>query len=95
MGLSASTELPELRLRAADLSWRAVDGEIVAVDVASSAYLGANPAGAILWQMLAAGTTHAALAERLAETFGIEPERADADVAAFLDSLTARNLLER
>jgi hypothetical protein len=44
--------------------------------------------------MLAAGTTRDALAVRLAETFGIEAERADADVAAFLDDLSARNLLE-
>jgi hypothetical protein len=84
----------DLRLRTGELSWREVDGEIVAVDVASSAYLSANPAGAILWQMLAAGTTRDALETRLVETFGIAPSRAEADVAAFLDELSARNLLE-
>jgi hypothetical protein len=90
----ASIELNELRLRSAELSWRQIDGEIVAVDVASSAYLSTNAAGAIMWEMLAAGTTRDALAVRLVETFGIEAERADADVAAFLDDLSARNLLE-
>jgi hypothetical protein len=94
MGPLASTEIHELRLRTSELSWRAVDGEIVAVDVASSAYLSANPAGAMLWQMLAAGTTRSALADQLVATFGIPLERAEADVAAFLDSLSTRNLLE-
>jgi Coenzyme PQQ synthesis protein D (PqqD) len=82
-----------LQLRSDELSWRQVDGEIVAVDVAASAYLSANPAGAILWQMLAEGTTRDALAARLVETFGIEHERADADVGAFLAALASRNLL--
>lgn len=83
-----------LRLRADELSWRAIDGEVVAIDVPSSKYLSANPAGAILWQMLATGATQPALAARLVETFGIDREHADADVAAFVDSLTARGLLE-
>jgi hypothetical protein len=84
----------DLRLRTRDLSWRDIDGEIVAVDVASSSYLSANPAGALLWSMLATGASRDELAGRLVETFGIERERADADVAAFLDSLSARNLLD-
>jgi hypothetical protein len=83
-----------LQLRSGELSWRAVDGEIVAVDVASSAYLSANAAGAILWQMLADGTTRDALAARLVETFGIARDRAKADVDAFLHDLSARGLLE-
>jgi hypothetical protein len=93
MGLSASTEMRELRLRADALSWRQVDDEIIAVDVASSAYLSANAAGAILWQMLAVGATCEALVLRLVETFGILRERSEADVAAFLETLSARNLL--
>jgi hypothetical protein len=84
----------DLRLRTRDLSWRDIDGEIVAVDVASSSYLSANPAGALLWSMLATGASRDELADRLVGTFGIERERADADVAAFLDSLSARNLLD-
>lgn len=89
----ACTEMSELRLREEHLSWREVDGEIVAVDVSTSRYLSANPAGAILWQMLAHGTTREALTARLVETFGITQERADTDVGAFLEALAARDLL--
>ena len=85
----------ELRLRADELSWRAIDGEVVAIDVPSSTYLSANPAGAILWQMLATGATQHDLAARLVEMFGIDPGLATSDVAAFVDDLTQRGLLER
>jgi coenzyme PQQ synthesis protein D (PqqD) len=91
---SGCTDMQALRLRTGELSWREIDGEIVAVDVASSVYLSANSSGALLWQMLAAGTTRGALAAQLVDTFGIARERADADVAAFLDNLSVRNLLE-
>jgi hypothetical protein len=86
--------MSELKLRSDELTWRDIDGEIVAVDVASSVYLSANPAGALLWSMLATGTSRDELASKLVETFGIGRDRAEADVAAFLDSLTARNLLD-
>jgi hypothetical protein len=83
-----------LRLRADDLTWRAIDGEVVAVDIASSVYLGANPAGALLWSMLAAGSCRDELASKLVETFGIDRARAESDVATFVQTLSARNLLE-
>jgi hypothetical protein len=83
----------ELRLRADELVWREIDSELVAVDIASSAYLSANPTGALLWQMLAGGTTRAQLVDRLVESFEISSERAAADVDAFLQDLKARRLL--
>jgi hypothetical protein len=85
--------MAELRLRTADLSWREIDGEIVAVDVARSAYLSSNRAGTLLWQMLATGATREELATTLVATFGIDRERAETDVATFIDNLVARDLL--
>jgi hypothetical protein len=81
------------QLREENLTWREIDGEIVAVDIAASAYLSSNAAGAILWAMLAAGATREALAARLVATYGIDRARAEADVEAFLGSLDARGLL--
>jgi Coenzyme PQQ synthesis protein D (PqqD) len=85
----------ELRLRSDDLSWREIDGEIVAVDVASSAYLSSNPAGTLLWKMLAEGTTRESLATGLVDTFALDRRRAERDVETFLDNLAERGLLER
>ena len=86
--------MSEMRLRTSDLSWREIDGEVVAIDVATSAYLSSNPAGALLWQMLSDGATRAELATRLVDEYGIELERAETDVDAFLAELARRGLLE-
>jgi hypothetical protein len=84
----------ELRLRPDDLNWREIDGEVVAVDAETSTYLSANPAGALLWQMLAGGSTREAMAQRLVDEYGIELERASADIDAFVNALQTRGLLE-
>lgn len=87
--------MSKLRLRTEELSWRAIDGEIVAVDVSDSTYLSANASGTLLWEMLAAGASRPELAERLVARFGIDRQRADADVDAFIAALESRGLLAR
>ena len=79
--------MEDLRLRPEALVWREIDNELVAVDMASSTYLSANQSGALLWQMLAAGTTRDELVERLVDRFGISFDRAADDVDAFLDAV--------
>lgn len=82
-----------VRLREEALVWREIDGELVAVDVGASTYLGANPSGTILWQLLADGASRQQLADALVERFGIDADRARADADAFVDSLDSRGLL--
>jgi hypothetical protein len=83
-----------LRLRTADLHWRAIDGEVIALEGSASIYLAANSAGTVLWHALAAGATREELAGQLAATYGIDRERALADVAAYLAELASHGLLE-
>jgi hypothetical protein len=83
----------DLRLRSEALVWREIDNELVAVDIASSAYLSANQAGAMLWQMLAEGATREQLLGQLVERFGISPEEAARDADAFVQDLKTRKLL--
>lgn len=83
-----------LRLRADLLDWRAVDGEVVALDLQRSTYLGSNHAGGLLWQALAEGTTRAALTDLLVTTYSLPVDSASSDVDAFLDELAALGLLE-
>ena len=45
------------KLRDDALHWRQIEDEVVAVDMKTAAYLGANPAGALLWEALADGAT--------------------------------------
>ena len=84
-----------MRLREADLEWREVEGELVALDLRESRYLAVNRTGRVLWAALAEGATRDQLIERLVEAFGIERARAAEDVDAFTAELESRDLLMR
>jgi Coenzyme PQQ synthesis protein D (PqqD) len=83
------------KLRDADLDWREVEGELVALDLRESRYLAINRTGQVLWTALAEGATEDELTERLVEAFDIERTRAAADVNAFTTDLESRGLLVR
>lgn len=82
------------KLRAGTTPWRELDEEAVVLDLRSSQYLAANPAGTVLWRLLARGATRGELAAALVETYEIAPERAEADVESFLADLERRSLIE-
>jgi hypothetical protein len=83
-----------LRLRQADLHSRAVDGEVVALDMADSEYLGVNVSGAPLWDALRTGATRDDLVELLRARHQLELADAQRDVDSFLGQLRDRHLLE-
>jgi hypothetical protein len=86
-------EARTVRLRSADLHWKDVEGDVLALDTRTELYLAVNKSGALLWQLLARGTTRAELVDRLAHEYDLAPARAASDVAALLDDLSARGLL--
>lgn len=77
------------------VEWREVEGEIVALNLESSTYLTVNSTGRVLWADLARGATRDELVEALIKAYGIERERAKADVDAFLDMLREQGLLRQ
>jgi Coenzyme PQQ synthesis protein D (PqqD) len=82
-----------LRLNPAAVSWLEVDGEILALQHASSEYLSTNAAGALLWKSLTAGTSREDLIALIVREYGIDEQRAAADTDAFLDALAEHGLL--
>ena len=82
-----------LRLDPAAVQWRLLEDEVLAVDFANSRYLGVNPSGALLWPLLAEGTTAPQLVSALTERWGLEPARASGDVDSFIAWLDAEGLL--
>lgn len=84
-----------IRLRRDDLFWRESGGEIVALDAALSRYFSANPTAAELWKRLGDGATEADLVDSLCERYEVSREVAEADVAAFVEQLSSRGLLEQ
>ena len=84
-----------VRLRPDAVSWREVDGEIVALDRRSGDYLAISPTGAGLWAQLVEGATEAHLADELAARYDLDRARAERDVAVFIEALEARGLVVR
>jgi Coenzyme PQQ synthesis protein D (PqqD) len=82
-----------LKLRQADVHWREIDGEVIALETRASRYVATNGTGTILWRALLAGTTREGLADELVREYGIERERAVADADRFLDTLVELDLL--
>ena len=85
--------MSELRLRDTDLHWREIDGEVIALEARGSTYLAANGAGTLLWRALVAGATRERLVDELVSVYGIERDRAVADVDGFVAALAEQGLL--
>lgn len=82
-----------VQINTANISWREVDGEVVALDLRSSTYFTTNRTGAIMWKAMVGGCSVDDLVELLQVTFGIEKSRAAEDVTAFLELLSKNKLL--
>ena len=81
------------RVRDDDVEWRKLGGEVVILNLRTARYFTVNETGALLWPLLSDGAGADRLAEELVTTFGVERERADRDVGAFLAGLGERGLV--
>ena len=82
-----------MRLRADDLTWRELDGEIVLLDHAASTYMTANGTGSFLLKQLAADRTREELVEAVLAEYDVPREQAEADTDAFVRMLQDKGLL--
>ena len=83
-----------MRLRSEKITWRMIDGETVLLDLRSSTYLRVNHTGTVLLTQLVDGCSHDELVAALEQAFALPEPQAQADVAAFVDMLDGRGLLE-
>ena len=78
---------------------REIGGETLIVPVTGhvmdleSIYL-LNPVGSRIWELLRSPNTAAQIAEIVAGEFAVSPQEAAADTTEFLDSLSARGLIQ-
>src|SRR6476469_3745613 len=82
-----------LRLRMDALEWRAMEGEVLALDSATQRYLATNRTGTVLWAALVEGATREQLVELLRERFDVDEASAARDVDAFVARLRDEGLL--
>jgi len=83
-----------LKLRDGGVIWKEVDGETLLLDLGTSTYLAVNESAALLWRLLAEGTTREALENALKATYDLGADDARADVAEFLQDCETRGYLE-
>jgi hypothetical protein len=82
-----------MQLRQDGLAWHVAGDDVVVLDLDGSVYLKLNRSGRVLWERLAGPCTQADLEHALAERYGVDADRAAADVAAFLSDMRRRRLL--
>lgn len=80
--------------RRTEVIWRAVDGQVVGLDLRSSRYFSLNRSATVLWERLERDATPEELSDILVREYALERAAADRDVAEFLAELTAGGLLE-
>lgn len=82
------------RLRVDRVAWAELDGDVVALDLETSAYFTLNASGSLLLRRLELGATLEDLAGELVAHFAVDMATARRDAAAFLAALDARQLLQ-
>jgi hypothetical protein len=83
-----------VRPRQQDVEWQIAGDEIVVLDLRTTECMELNSTAAEIWRGLVEDEDEQALAERVSREFAVGPERAAADVGAFLASLRELDLLE-
>ena len=76
-----------------DVYWREVDEILLILHMPTSRYLQLNASAIVLWESVVEGATEAELRTALMERYGIAAERAEADVATFLEPLRRDGLI--
>lgn len=71
-----------------------VGDEKVILQTKTGQYLGMNPVGAFVWDLLAAPRCGSELVKQVTDAYDVDPATAQADVAAFLADLSAAGLIE-
>jgi hypothetical protein len=74
------------------IAWQVVADTVVCVDVDSGMACGFNEVGSFIWPLLD-GHDEAAIADRVAANFLVDPDTARTDVGSFLELLRERRLV--
>ncbi len=74
--------------------WQRVGDEVVVYGVERAEYRATNPAGTLLWPLLAEGASMSQLTGALHDRWGLPDSEARGDVEAFLAELRSHGLIE-
>lgn len=83
-----------IQLRTDGLSWQTLDDEVIVLDLHGSRYLKLNGTAATLWRLLTEPRERTDMVNALLEQYDVDETQARRDVAAFLEDLRARGLVQ-
>jgi Coenzyme PQQ synthesis protein D (PqqD) len=77
-----------------DVLSRALDGEMVLLDLGGGRYYGLNEVGSEAWQLISDGVTIGELTRHLLTQFDVEEARLRDDLGALVAELVSRSLVD-
>jgi hypothetical protein len=80
--------------RSTDLEWRAVESELVLLDLRKQQYLSLNKTGAELWPLIVEGVDRTRLVSEIIDRHHVEQALAERDVNALVTQLSDAGLLQ-
>jgi hypothetical protein len=75
------------------VSWREIDGEIIALDLRAGTYFSINASGVVLFRSLVEGATRSSLVGALQSECGVSEDIAHRDVDAFISQCRDKGLI--
>ncbi|MBI4386901.1 MAG: PqqD family protein [Elusimicrobia bacterium] len=99
MGLWPRAAKPKLEggrtyRHAGHVAWRRVDGEVVVLDLNTSAYFALDDAGALIWERLGAGDSLEDVQVAVCKEYAVEPEAAHRDLEALVRDMLKAKMIE-
>jgi hypothetical protein len=79
---------------APDVLFRLVGEEGVLVNLKTERYLGLNPVGTRMWNVLSSAASIQAAYDELLQEYEVEPTQLRTDLQEFIDQLFSQNLIE-
>ena len=77
-----------------DIFWQDVIDDVVILSTENAQYFGAETTGAMIWRLLEAPTSIAAICENLIQQFDVDKASCEAEVLEFVGQLKAAGLIE-
>jgi hypothetical protein len=85
---------PSTQLRPHEhVAGKIMDGELVAINLRTGLYYSSTGIGPVIWELMEAGQTSAAIAGAIARHLNVAPDRVEIDVKAFLSRLVEEDLV--
>lgn len=93
LGVGDSIEASKVCTRKPDVTWSAVEGEAVLLDLATGFYFSLNRVGTVMWELMDGKATLGAIHVAVCNRFNVEPATAWEDLLALVRRLHGEKLL--